>query len=84
MTTSYIDRTFYIDWHPWLKLCLYIMQVSRLVGPSVASYHWFILQGAPLSTEPGISLIILTPMKDITTKFEQQYVIFFHISYTMR
>jgi len=37
------------------------------------------IQGVPLATEPGISLIILTP-----TKFEQQYVLFFHISYTMR
>jgi hypothetical protein len=33
-----------------------------------------LLQGVPLATELGISLIILTPMKILHTKFEQGYV----------
>jgi len=31
---------------------------------------WIIVQGVPLATEPGISLIILPLMEDIATKFE--------------
>jgi len=32
------------------------------------------IQGVPLATEPGISLIILTPMKILQRNFEQEYV----------
>jgi hypothetical protein len=37
---------------------------------------WYVLpiQGVPLATEPGISLIILTPMKILQRNFEQEYV----------
>jgi hypothetical protein len=33
-----------------------------------------ITQSVPLATEPGIFLVILTPMKTLQIKFEQEYV----------
>ena len=33
-----------------------------------------IIQGVPLATEPGISFTILTSMKILQKKFEQEYV----------
>ena len=43
-----------------------------------------LLQGVPLATEPGISLKNSNINEDIAAKFEQEYVRFFNISYTMR
>jgi len=43
-----------------------------------------IIQCVPLATEPGISLIILTPMKILQRGHFQHMLWCRHISYTMR
>jgi len=44
-----------------------------------------IIQGVPLATEPGISLIIFTTNEDIATKFEAHYrLIPLHFSHNER
>jgi hypothetical protein len=45
---------------------------------------FYIIQSVPLATEPDISLNNCNTNEDIATKCEQEYVLFFHISYTMR
>jgi hypothetical protein len=42
------------------------------------------IQSVPLATEPGIFFNNSNNNEDIATKFEQEYVLVFHISYTMR
>ena len=42
------------------------------------------VQGVPLATEPGISLIILTPMKILQRNFEQEYRHILHFSHNER
>jgi len=41
------------------------------------------IQAVPLATEPGHFFNNSNTNDDIATKFEQEYVLFFHISYTM-
>jgi len=43
-----------------------------------------VIRGVPLATEPRHFFNNSNTNEDIATKFEQEYVLFFHISYTMR
>jgi hypothetical protein len=48
----------------YLFIYLFILLISLILIKCVNSLHdLLVVQGVPLATEPGISLIILTPMK---------------------
>jgi len=47
---------------------------TGVISVSFRRFVFEVIQCVPFATEPGISLIILTPMKIFATKFEQEYV----------
>jgi len=63
-----------------IMFCVITAKLLPVTVKRIAAY----LQGVPLATEPSNSFNNSNTNEDIATKFEQEYVLFFHISYTLR